>query len=186
MHDNSLFMIILLIFNIFHISCESLDVQIFNDIEYSGMDTVSDSIKKYYYTLYYIVPTTKNYSCGGMENYQFCNYYYEDSIEFYIVSGVGLPGNCSEYISKNDSLIKIFRASQQINNNYLNADSLVMSGINKNGLYWKNVMRRGVQYGYSNVPSSKLEIFEKSIKSVIKVYDSTRSTRNFLKKYKKK
>ena len=46
-------------------------------------------------------------------------------------------------------------------------DTLILSGIDKNGLYWRDIMitDKNIALGYLNVPKEKKEIFDKSLDS---------------------
>ncbi len=45
-------------------------------------------------------------------------------------------------------------------------DTLILSGVDTNGYFWKEVKNRNVVIGYVNVPSNKKEEFDKALDSL--------------------
>ncbi len=45
-------------------------------------------------------------------------------------------------------------------------DTFELSGVNANGLYWKDIYLNGITVGYENIPVNQKEAFDKCLKSI--------------------
>lgn len=105
-----------------------------------------------------LIDIPKNYYfshlCCGAE-YESYVFRYSDSSMIYITDGPAAGENWDNI--KNDSLdTKLLIAN-------LDKDTLILSGIDKKGLYWKNSFYGTFGVGYKNVPKEKKEMFEKCV-----------------------
>ena len=103
---------------------------------------------------------------------------YKDSMFIYFVDGVG-SFNMSNVKNINDSIFQ-FRYEYGELYKKINLqkgyvlyspelpDTFELSGINKKGLYWKDIYIDGISIGYDNVPFDKKELFDSCLKNVKK------------------
>jgi hypothetical protein len=82
-------------------------------------------------------------------------YLYSDSSVIYITSLSGAATLNAPLIS----------SSTVDYNKRFNADTASFTGIDKNGLYWKEVKRYHLFYGYVKVSDTKKELFDKALNS---------------------
>lgn len=104
--------------------------------------------------------TLKIYSASGetgMEN----QYLYPDSSMFYI-SDFGSTIN-EQNIQNEGYASKKFEYSMQVVG--LTNDTLILSGRNQSGAYWKEVLIGKVSIGYLNVSKEKKDFFDKAIET---------------------
>jgi hypothetical protein len=82
-------------------------------------------------------------------------YWYPDSSVIYITSDL------ISYLN-NDNI----RATGRSGDRDFLLDSLTLGGIDKNGLYWKDIKMKKMCVGYVSVPKSKKKQFEDALKSI--------------------
>ena len=82
-------------------------------------------------------------------------YFYSDSSVIYITSLSGAG-------TLNESLIN--RSADDYNKRF-SADTASFTGIDKNGLYWKEIKHYGLFYGYAKVLPAKKLFFDKALTS---------------------
>jgi len=86
---------------------------------------------------------------GGKEQY----YYYSNGALIYFTNKVSLS-------TENDSII------EKSNPEPAGEHSFVYHGIDKDGLYWKEIRHETFRFGYSYVPKDRLVQFEQALNSV--------------------
>ena len=103
-------------------------------------------------------------------------FYYPDSMLIYFVGGVNsLNANNIKCIG--DSIYKfrceygeLFKKINLQKGDMLYSpelpDTFELSGINKKGLYWKDIYFNGISIGYDNVPLNQKELFDNCLKGI--------------------
>jgi len=97
-------------------------------------------------------------------------YSYQDSSKIYITNFVCSMLNYNNVVNLGDSisgvrlkdleLTKIILKEQK--KSYV-PDTLILEGVTKKGLFWKDVRMGSISVGYVNVSGSKKELFEKML-----------------------
>jgi hypothetical protein len=106
----------------------------------------------------FILKTIKAGGEVGTEN----QYQYSDSSVFYI-SDFKSSMNEQNIRSEGYSSKKIEYAMEAVGSNY---DTLILSGKNKNGFYWKEILIGKICVGYFNVTAEKKYSFEKALNTL--------------------
>lgn len=111
---------------------------------------------------------------GGAYHTRF--YIYPDSVTLY-TSDESYPPNSENIRSLGDSLYKLrfydvgFGLNRETKNQEISRfrtlpDTLDLSGMDGNSLYWREIIIDFVSVGYMNVPEAQKEIFDKALNSL--------------------
>ena len=101
---------------------------------------------------------------------------YKDSMLIYFVNGVSSL-NANNIKSVGDSIYKFrFEYGELFKKINLQKgyalyspelpDTFELSGINKKGLYWKDIYLNGISVGYDNIPLNKKKLFDDCLKGI--------------------
>jgi hypothetical protein len=88
-------------------------------------------------------------TAGGKEQF----YYYSNGALIYFTNKVSWP-------TENDSIIRQMKPVST------DGESFVYRGMDKDGLYWKEIRHESFRFGYSYVPKSNIDRFEKAVNTV--------------------
>lgn len=92
------------------------------------------------------------------EGYEYI-YWYNDSTAIYVSSYIDFPSLNYENITSINGNYYTFL------NNLNGPDTLILEGNTKKGYRWKNISIKGFNYGYVNVPTDKVDLYDRALKS---------------------